>query len=709
MAQENYNTFDFTPYESNFATGRREELADRTAQEFYTNKAEYDITQRALGALEVTNNDKQYVDALTAGVNSDMEGVLKTGRFDLGTYAVSDAVTRVMTDNKVKNSVETFAKRKEEDTRVAANPNEYKTYYNVPKMVHPDGTPFTAADYKDPNKRQFGGAEFDTNGNPIMIDLRDQWDSGVQGAYLGDSDKTLDHQARAYTMMSHIANNTVFIKNMIKAYKDEGMDIDAETAKKFIMSGQAITQGKVEGLAEKLLEMYSRTPEGQQRAKVLGLELSPTDREIPDVTGMGMSRSISQLNNDQEIQAALLNDLVTAGQTQIGMNISYSGIPQASGNTIINTPGINVDTHSTAVTSGVAEVDDDEWTQLFPNDQVRQTGLKKEDADMGWMEWAIDAIDISGTAGTGYTTAAKALKRVEEKLAKYDGDMNAVQGDLAGKVLWLQKTYKDKIPQLDGESNRDYAKRLYDGVLRGPMAQINRTYVMPFEGAARQKEILAAGANDLKIVSLDTDLDSFGDTPLTLKEFDEQTDRTGIDADYIKQLPLALAGIDPTKNGSVSISGVYPKGKLAGGTKITYTDSDGRVHNLVVALTDKPLNQWKQIGAMGDIIATGVDGRSKTIDVPIMKSQVIVGGPEIVYNKIKYQNDYIADASGNITHTILVTYIDSRKNPPTKTQTRFNPNVLGEVIKGSIQVSHAKGDTQGTLFTQQKFKSNTTL
>ena len=133
------------------------------------------------------------------------------------------------------------------------------------------------------------------------------------------------------------------------------------------------------------------------------------------------------------------------------------------------------------------------------------------------------------------------------------------------------------------------------------------------------------------------------------------------------------------------------------------------MHYLVVALDDKPLNQWKQIGAMGDLIASGVDGRSKTIEVPVMKNPVTRGGKDVTYNKIKYENEYIADESGNITHTMLVTYIDSRKKPPTKTQTRFNPNVLGEVIKGSIQVSHAKGDTQGTLFTQQKFKNNTTL
>jgi hypothetical protein len=91
---------------------------------------------------------------------------------------------------------------------------------------------------------------------------------------------------------------------------------------------------------------------------------------------MGMSRSISQLNNDQEIQAALLNDLRTAGQTQIGMDISYSGIPQASGTTIINTPGTNVDTRSTAVVKQV-EVEDGEWDGIFPGGKL-VTSLKKE-------------------------------------------------------------------------------------------------------------------------------------------------------------------------------------------------------------------------------------------------------------------------------------------------------------------------------------------
>lgn len=704
MAQENYKTFDFTPYESNFAEGRREELADRTAQEFYTNKAEYDLTQRAIGALEVSENDKKYVDNLLKGVNKDMDAVVQTGRFDLGNFAVADATTRFMTDKDVKKSVETYANRKAEDKKIAENPTMYKKYYETAKMVHPDGTPFTAADYKDPNKRQLGAAVKDADDNPIMIDLRDMWDSGKQGVYMGDHDPTLDHQARAYAMMKSIADDTVFVKNMIKAYKKDGIDVDAATAKKFIMSGQAITDGKVQGLAEELLEMYSKTAEGIQRRKVLELQLSPTERVIPDVTGMGMDKTISQLHNDEEIQAALLNDLVTAGQTQIGTDLRYSGIPQGS-TTVINNPGINIDTLSTANTSGAAEVKDSDWEELFEGDVFKDIIVRPLE-DLSFMEQA----DEYFKTGPGRdSTSAKELKRVENKLKEVDGDMTKISGNLAGKVMWLYKNYRQKMPQLAGESNMAYTKRLYNGVLRGPMAQISKTYVMPFEGAARQKEILAAGANDLKIVSLDTDEDNFGETPLTLKEFDEATDRTGIDADYITQLPLALAGIDPKTNGSVSISGVYPRGKLAGGTKITYTDSKSRVHNLVVNLTDKPLNQWKQIGAMGDIIATGVDGKSKTIDVPLMKSQVTVGGPKIVYNKIKYENDYIADASGNITHSMIVTYIDSRKNPPTKTQTRFNPSVLGEVIKGSIQVSHAKGDTQGTLFTQQKFKNNTTL
>ena len=677
-------------------------MADRTKKEFDINKAEYDITQRAIGALEVTDNDKKYVDELTAGVNSDMEGVLKTGRFDLGSFAVSDAVTRFMTDNKVKNSVETFAKRKEEDAKIAANPNEYKTYYNVPKMVHPDNTPFTAEDYKDPNKRQFGAAEFDADGNPIMIDLRDQWDSGVQGAYLGNSDKTLDHQARAYKMMQSIADDTVFVKNMIKAYKDKGIDIDAATAKKFILSGQAITQGKVEGLAERLLEMYSRTPEGQQRAAVLALELSPTSREIPDVTGMGMSRSILQLNNDQEIQAALLNDLVTAGQTQIGTDLKYSGIPQGS-TTVINTPGINVDTRSVADASKAIAVEESEWDEIFEDDALKEI-IRRPHGDLSFGEQLEEYFELGEPSST---TSAKELKRVKDELIKVDGDITKLgKGDLVGKVLWLYENYSNKIPQLDGESNKDYTKRLYNAIIKNPMTQLSRVYTMPPQGIESQQKRLAQGVDDLKIISLDNE-DNFAGTVLNLKELDDKTDRSGIDPDYIKEFPLALAGIDPKKNGRVTVSGLYPRGKLAGGTKVTYTDSDNNVHNLVLGLNDKPLNQWREIGVMGDLIASGVDGRSKTIEVPVMKNPVTRGGKDVTYNKIKYENDYIADASGNITHSMLITYIDSRKNPPTKIQTRFNPNMLGEVIRGTIEASYLKGDTQGAHFARQAISRNT--
>tara|TARA_R110000751_G_scaffold285729_1_gene390076 strand:+ start:219 stop:2396 length:2178 start_codon:yes stop_codon:yes gene_type:complete len=316
MAQENYKTFDFAPYESNFAKGRREELADRTRQEFDANKAEYDILQRSIGSLETTDTDKKYIDALNSDIEGGMQGVLETGRYDLASFAVSDSLTRFMTDNNVKNAVKTFEKIKEEDARMAANPNKYKKYYEVPAMLDENDVEWTAADYSDPNKQ--GIAELDANGNPVMKDLRQEHDSGILGAYVGNSEEAYDHTARASTMMKGIAKDSRFYPWVDAIAKKYG--VDKEEAARMIMTGEGVTRNKVEGLAEALLDVYASTPEGLQRAKVLSLELSP------QVEYYGKT-PLMQLNSDEEIQNVLLNDLITAGQTQIGQTVDIRNIP----------------------------------------------------------------------------------------------------------------------------------------------------------------------------------------------------------------------------------------------------------------------------------------------------------------------------------------------------------------------------------------------
>tara|TARA_R110000796_G_scaffold85417_3_gene185371 strand:+ start:817 stop:2955 length:2139 start_codon:yes stop_codon:yes gene_type:complete len=352
MAQENYKTFDFAPYESNFATGRREELADRTKQEFDTNKAEYDILQRTIGSLETTDFNKKYVNQMNKDIEKKMEGVLQTGRYDLAGFGVADSLTRYMTDTTVKNAVESFQMIKKEDQVNAANPNKVHRYYEVPVMLDENLKEWTAADYKVPNKK--GVAQLDANDNPIMKDLRQEHDAAT-GAYAGNSEEALDHVKRAATMMQSIADDTNFIEKMIHSYKREGITIDADTAKKFILNGRAITDEKVAGLADELIDEYASTPEGLQRIQALSLKLSS------NVEYYGKD-PLMQLNSDEEIREILLNDLRGAGQTQIGQTMTTTGItqdrvgptppaPQADPLKYVTyNPGVSLDKYNTAHT-----------------------------------------------------------------------------------------------------------------------------------------------------------------------------------------------------------------------------------------------------------------------------------------------------------------------------------------------------------------------
>jgi len=302
MAQENYSTFDFTPYESNFATGRREELADRTRQEFNQNKAEYDTLKRTIGALETTDVDSKYINTLENDIENTMQGVLETGRYDLANFAVSDSLTRFMTDNNVKNAVESFQTMKKEKQLIAANPSKYKDYNIVPDLIDPE----TGQPTDDPVR---GIAQYDSEGNIIMKDLRNSWDSGVQGAYLGNSEQVLDHQAKAYEIMKNIAKDPRAIQLLEKVYPG----LPKDKAEKFLMSGQWLSDEKVFGLAEQLVGLYEGTDEGLQRQK----DLSRT-----------INRATSQLFTPEQIRTALIEDLRLAGQTQIGMTQTLTSIPR---------------------------------------------------------------------------------------------------------------------------------------------------------------------------------------------------------------------------------------------------------------------------------------------------------------------------------------------------------------------------------------------
>jgi len=312
MAQENYSTFDFTPYESNFATGRREELADRTRQEFNQNKAEYDTLKRTIGALETTNVDSKYINTLENDIENTMHGVLETGRYDLANFAVSDSLTRFMTDNNVKNAVESFQTMKKEKQLIAANPSKYKDYNIVPDLIDPE----TGQPTDDP---AVGIAQYDPEGNIVMKDLRDSWDSGVQGAYLGNSEQVLDHQAKAYEIMKSIAKDPRAIQLLEKVYPG----LPKDKAEKFLMSGQWLSDEKVFGLAEQLVGLYAGTDEGLQRQK----DLSRT-----------VNRATSQLFTPEQIRTALVEDLRLAGQTQIGMTQTLTSVPQDRGSTTTPPP-----------------------------------------------------------------------------------------------------------------------------------------------------------------------------------------------------------------------------------------------------------------------------------------------------------------------------------------------------------------------------------
>ena len=593
MAQENYNTFDFTPYESNFATGRREELADRTKQEFDTNKAEYDVLQRAIGSLETTDFNKKYVDQMRTDIEKKMEGVLQTGRYDLAGFGVDDSLTRYMTDNTVKNAVESFQTIKKEDQLIAANPNKYKKYYEVPVMLDENQNEWTAADYKDPNKQ--GVAKLDANKNPIMKDLRQEHDAAT-GAYLGNSEEALDHVARATTMMSHIANDTNFIEKMIYSYKRAGIQIDAATAKKFILNGTAITDDKVTGIADELIDEYASTPEGLQRIQTLSLELSP------NVEYYGKD-PLMQLNSDEEIRQILLNDLKAAGQTQIGQTMTITGIPQESKSTVVNnfdrnmetlverdSEGRNFDAINTAQTETLEEIKNNNSKIYDVNGNLRDVNSIPASDDAAMPLPPMDA------DGNPIVSGKVRLKRIKEELANNslkDGATSILQipnpNDRA--VYIIDKYGKNKPP---GATDAAFVHEI-EQIALNESEKLNHIHLFrdaPEQDGTKSGAQLAAGQLNAVIYNAGVqifDPERYGNsesgqkdhqTSLSLDEWStrEDNDRPGMSMHNNATAKNALLkGIqnvmnnDFTEDNGVRVLGVSMDSNYPGAVAVTYS------------------------------------------------------------------------------------------------------------------------------------------
>ena len=671
-----YGGVQFPEYESMYVDLKRPEIAQGLSDRYDANKAEYDTLQRAIGSVQTLDGDKYAVQDLANRVEGNMSGIVNSGAYEFGAMAVTDSVTDFMTDQNVLDSVKSWENRQKELEVIAerrANGLQTYDFGQVPVI-----DPATGLAMRDPK-----------TGEVLTQHVSDTHVTTNQGVYQPLSENKLAAEEKARQLMQGIRDDPILLGRIQSA--------DPELAF-FLRSGKAVTADKIERVANAVLPLYAESSEGLQKMRAL------QQITVNDTTGT--------LYDPQEAQQVLLQDLISAAAPQQGTDYQYtqSALMKALGDqeTVTGTPVES--RQSVDIDSKIEDVDFDDYF----NSDGSPKGYEAVVGDDSYQEWLnteegqeMIRNERSGYASDeqfykikGVVTPEYSLKRVKKQLAE-GKDLLNIRGNMSGKLQYLMEEYENVIPRKDGQTDKEYAKELWNGIVKNPAVQIGTVYVPRIEGIESMKKVLG-NSPSLQFINIDDPTT----VPLTLAELDKKLDATNdnlgqlfdADEDWAKEIVTALQGGDT--EATVQINGLTTRGPLAGGMEITYTSSDGDVFNLIVADKSKPIAQFKRIGAVSDLVAQGKPNATKRIDYPqptktgdpITDGKMPNGITHIDYTYKVRRNP----SHGNIESYVLVEYKNSRTNQVYKAAQR--PETLGTVVQGILNNSAARGEELGLLF-----------
>ena len=671
-----YGGVQFPEYESMYVDLKRPEIAQGLSDRYDANKAEYDTLQRAIGSVQTLYGDKPTVQALANRVEGKMSGIVNSGAYEFGAMAVSDSVTDFMTDRKVLDSVKSWENRQKELEVIAerrANGLQTYDFGQVPVI-----DPATGMAMRDP-----------VTGEVITQHVTDTHVTANQGVYQPLSENKLAAEEKARQLMQGIRDDPILLGRI--------QSTDPELAF-FLRSGKAVTADKIERVAEAVLPLYAESSEGLQKM-----------RALQQIT---VNNNTGTLYDPKEARQVLLQDLISAAAPQQGTDYQYtqSALMKALGDQETTAPldlnyvasadinpemeNVNFDEYFNADGSPKgyeAEAGQDASYQEWLNTEEGQEMMRKERLAYG--------DDESFYKAKGISTAEYSLKRVKKQIAE-GKDLLNIRGNMLGKLQYLTEEYANVVPRLPGQTDREYSEELWKGVVQGPMVQVKRVYRPKPEGITTVKSILGNSGTNLKVLDLDNPLT----TALTLTEWDDRTNRQwGPDDDYKNELIAALNGT--SDDAQVFINGLTVGGPLSGGVEVTFVSSGGEKFDLVLAGSDKELDEFKDLGTMADLVREGKPGASKKVSIgkTITRPGVPIPFTDVEYSYIVQRNPQ----TGQIDPQLKVVYINSKTNQ--RFPTRKNPNELGNMVKGILDNSQKRGSELGTLFVSQSPKATTIL
>ena len=660
-----YGGVQFPEYESMYVDLKRPEIAQGLSDRYDANKAEYDTLQRAIGSVQTLYGDKPAVQALANRVENNMSGIVNSGAYEFGAMAVSDSVTDFMTDRKVLDAVKSWENRQKELEVIAerrANGLQTYDFGQVPVI-----DPATGLAMRDPQ-----------TGEVITQHVSDTHVTANQGIYQPLSENKLPAEEKARQLMQGIRDDPILLGRI--------QSTDPELAF-FLRSGKEVTADKIERVAKAVLPLYMDSSEGLQKMRAL------QQITVNDATGT--------LYDPQEAQQVLLKDLISAAAPQQGTDYQYTQSLYMKALADQETP-TSTPVEPRQSVDIAPEIEDVDFDQYFNADGSSLSSTKTVE---------VEDYDFSGLVGDNTEPVVESTKRVRKQLAE-GKDLLNIRGNMAGKLQYLMEEYENVIPRLPGQTNKEYAKELWNGIVKNPAIQISTVYAPRIEGIESMKKILG-NSPSLRFINIDNPTT----VPLTLEELGDNLDDSNnnlgqlfdLDEDWEKEIITALQGGDT--EATVQINGLTTRGPLAGGMEITYTSSDKDVVNLIVADKSKPIAEFKRLGAVSDLVAQGKPNATKTIDYPtptktgdpITDGKMPNGITHIDYTyKVRRNPNH-----GNIESYVLIEYKNSRTNEVYKAIQR--PETLGAVVQGILDNSAARGEELGLLFGGAKPKSTTTF
>ena len=660
-----YGGVQFPEYESMYVDLKRPEIAQGLSDRYDANKAEYDTLQRAIGSVQTLHGDKPVVQALANRVDGKMSGIVNSGAYEFGAMAVSDSVTDFMTDQNVLDSVKSWENRQKELEVIAerrANGLQTYDFGQVPVI-----DPATGMAMRDP-----------ATGEVITQHVTDTHVTANQGIYQPLSENKLPAEEKARQLMQGIRDDPILLGRI--------QSTDPELAF-FLRSGKAVTADKIERVANAVLPLYAESSEGLQKMRAL------QQITVNDATGT--------LYDPQEAQQVLLKDLISAAAPQQGTDYQYTQSLYMKALADQETP-TSTPVEPRQSVDIAPEIEDVDFDQYFNADGSSLSSTKTVE---------VEEYDFSGLVGDNTEPVVESTKRVRKQLAE-GKDLLNIRGNMEGKLQYLMEEYENVIPRLPGQTNKEYAKELWNGIVKNPAIQISTVYAPRIEGIESMKKILG-NSPSLRFINIDNPTT----VPLTLEELGDNLDDSNnnlgqlfdLDEDWEKEIITALQGGDT--EATVQINGLTTRGPLAGGMEITYTSSDKDVVNLIVADKSKPIAEFKRLGAVSDLVAQGKPNATKTIDYPtptktgdpITDGKMPNGITHIDYTyKVRRNPNH-----GNIESYVLIEYKNSRTNEVYKAIQR--PETLGAVVQGILDNSAARGEELGLLFGGAKPKSTTTF